>query len=80
MVMTSGELFAEIGAAIKKASPFTVTMFCGYGNNFVEGGGSYFAIASEYALGGYETDKTRYGKGGAEKFIAEAVALLKSVR
>src|SRR5688500_7539196 len=30
MVSMPGEPFAEIGAAIKKASPFAVTMFCGY--------------------------------------------------
>ena len=33
LVLTNGELFAEIGAAVKKASPFAVTLFCGYGSH-----------------------------------------------
>ena len=30
IVAMPGEPFAEIGAAVKKASPFAFTMFCGY--------------------------------------------------
>jgi hypothetical protein len=75
--MTQGELFSEIGAAVKKASPFRVTMFCGYGNR--EGRG-YLPIRSEYAHGSYEVDGTSYGPGAAERVIEESVALLKSVR
>ncbi len=77
LLLTQGELFNEIGVAVKKASPFKVTMFCGYGSR--EGGG-YMPIKSEYALGSYEVDGTRYGPGSAEKTIEESVALLKSVR
>ena len=77
LLMTQGELFAEIGAAVKKASPFAVTMFCGYGNR--EGGG-YMPTRAEYAYGSYEVDGTSYGPGSAEKVIQESVALLKSVR
>jgi neutral ceramidase len=77
LVMTQGELFNEIGVAVKNASPFKVTMFCGYGNR--EGGG-YMPVRSEYAHGSYEVDGTRYGPGAAEKVIEESVALLKSIR
>ncbi len=77
LLMTQGELFNEIGVAVKKASPFKVTMFCGYGNR--EGGG-YMPIRSEYAHGSYEVDGTRYGPGAAEKVIDESIQLLKSVR
>src|SRR5438046_8954285 len=31
-----GELFPEIGAAVKKASPFAVTTFCGYSTGKAE--------------------------------------------
>ena len=55
MVLTNGELFNEIGVAVKKASPFKVTMFCGYGNRV---GGGYMPIKSEYAYGSYEVDGT----------------------
>jgi hypothetical protein len=77
LVLTNGELFAEIGASVKKASPFELTMFCGYGNR--EGGG-YMPTKEEYAFGSYEVDGTPYGPGAAEKVVEEAVALLKSVR
>ncbi|HOL72187.1 MAG TPA: hypothetical protein PLA43_10285 [Bryobacteraceae bacterium] len=77
LVMTQGELFNQIGVAVKKASPFKVTMFCGYGNR--EGGG-YMPTREEYAHGSYEVDGTRYGPGAAEKVIEESIALLKSVR
>ena len=77
LVLTNGELFSEIGAAVKKASPFKVTMFCGYGNH---PGGGYMPIRSEYAFGSYEVDGTSYGPGAAEKVIDEAIALLKSIR
>jgi hypothetical protein len=77
LVLTNGELFSEIGVAVKKASPFKVTLFCGYGNRT---GGGYMPIRSEYAFGSYEVDGTSYGPGAAEKTIEETVALLKSVR
>ncbi|MCX6628856.1 MAG: hypothetical protein NTW28_14645 [Candidatus Solibacter sp.] len=77
LVLTNGELFAEIGAAVKKASPFKVTMFCGYGSN---PGGGYMPTRAEYAFGSYEVDGTSYGPGAAERVIDEAIALLKSVR
>ncbi len=77
LVMTQGELFSEIGAAVKKASPFKVTMFCGYGNRT---GGGYMPTRAEYAYGSYEVDGASYAPGAAEKVIEESIALLKSVR
>jgi hypothetical protein len=55
LVLSNGELFAEIGAAVKKASPFQVTMFCGYGNH---PGGGYMPTREEYAFGSYEANYT----------------------
>jgi neutral ceramidase len=77
LVLTNGELFAEIGAAVKKASPFAVTLFCGYGSHT---GGGYMPTTAEYAHGSYEVDGTSYGPGSAEKVIEESIGLLKSVR
>ena len=45
IVAMPGEPFAEIGAAIKKASPFEMTLFCGYSSGV---GGDYMPIAAEY--------------------------------
>ncbi|MGH9660928.1 MAG: hypothetical protein ACRD96_20435, partial [Bryobacteraceae bacterium] len=77
LVAMPGEPFAEIGAAIKKASPFAFTMFCGYSSG---PGGDYMPIESEYPRGGYEVDRTPYGTGAAEKLVRETIALYDSVR
>jgi neutral ceramidase len=72
IVAMPGEPFAEIGAAVKKASPFPVTMFCGYSSGE---GGDYMPTAPEYPFAGYEVDRTPYGRGAADKVIREASAL-----
>lgn len=72
-----GEPFSGIGAAIKKASPFAVTMFCGYSSGK---GGDYMPVESEYAYGGYEVERTPYGVGAAEKLIRETIALYSQVQ
>lgn len=72
-----GEPFAEIGAAIKKASPFAFTMFCGYSTGK---GGGYMPVKSEYAHGGYEVEGTPYAIGAAEKLIRETTDLYKQVK
>jgi hypothetical protein len=77
IVAMPGEPFAEIGMAVKKASPFPVTLFCGYSNGE---GGDYMPLQPDYDMQGYEVDRTPYGRGAAEKLIRETVALLKSVQ
>ncbi|MCC6342971.1 MAG: hypothetical protein IT166_12275 [Bryobacterales bacterium] len=72
-----GERFSGIGAAIKKASPFAVTMFRGYSSGK---GGDYMPVESEYAYGGYEVERTPYGVGAAEKLIRETIALYSQVQ
>lgn len=73
----AGEPFAEIGAAIKKASPFAATMFCGYSSG--EGGG-YVPTEAEYQFGGYETQNTPYAPETAALIIKETVELLEALR
>jgi len=77
LVAMPGEPFAEIGVAVKKASPFAVTLFCGYSSGE---GGDYMPMESEYDLQGYEVDRTPYGRGAAAKLIAEMPALFKLVQ
>lgn len=77
LVSMPGEPFAEIGLAYKKASPFDVTMFCGYSNGI---GGDYLPVTPEYAHGGYEIERTPYGLGAAEKVMAQAARLFAQVR
>jgi hypothetical protein len=77
LVAMPGEPFAEIGAALKKGSPFGITMFCGYSTGK---GGDYLPVESEYLLSGYEVERTPYGVGAAEKLIRETTALYKEVQ
>ena len=77
LVAMPGEPFAEIGVAVKRASPFEFTMFCGYSDGV---GGDYVPTADEYRYGGYEVERTPYNPGAADKVIEAASALLASLR
>lgn len=77
VVSMPGEPFAEIGQAVKRASPFPVTMFCGYSSG---DGGEYMPIESEYELEGYEVDRTPYGGGAAGQLIRAANELVASLK
>jgi hypothetical protein len=50
IVTAPGEIFTEIGMAVKERSPADVTLYAGYTNGLI----SYFPTAAEYPLGGYE--------------------------
>ena len=50
IVTGPGEIFAEIGLAVRERSPADVTLYAGYTNGCI----SYIPAASEYPLGGYE--------------------------
>ncbi|HYO83936.1 MAG TPA: neutral/alkaline non-lysosomal ceramidase N-terminal domain-containing protein [Bryobacteraceae bacterium] len=77
IVAMPGEPFAEIGAAVKKSSPFAVTMFCGYSSGK---GGGYMPVESEYAFGGYEVERSPYGTGAAKLVVDTGSALLQKLR
>jgi hypothetical protein len=77
LVAMPGEPFAEIGANVKKQSPFAYTMFCGYSDGI---GGDYMPTADEYQHGGYEVERTPYGPSAAELVIDAAGELLKELR
>jgi neutral ceramidase len=50
IVSGPGEIFTEIGMAVKERSPADVTLYAGFTNGAV----SYMPTAAEYPLGGYE--------------------------
>ena len=77
IVSMPGEPFAEIGVAVKEASPFAFTMFCGYSDGI---GGGYMPTSREYDQGGYEVDRTPYERDANTKLIAEAIALFEQVK
>ncbi|MBM3738455.1 MAG: hypothetical protein FJW39_21960 [Acidobacteria bacterium] len=77
IVAMPGEPFMEIGQAIKKASPFGLTLFAGYSNGE---GGEYMPVEDEYGHAGYEVDRTPYGPGAAAKLVRETIALFPRVK
>ncbi len=77
IVAMPGEPFAEIGQAIKKASPFPVTMFCGYSTGE---GGDYMPVESEFDFEGYEVDRTPYGRKAAEKLVTAITAMFATLK
>ena len=77
IVAMPGEPFGEIGVAVKKASPFAFTMFAAYSSGV---GGDYIPIEAEYAFGGYEVERSPYGRGAAGKLIRETIALYEDVK
>jgi hypothetical protein len=50
IVTGPGEIFSEIGLAVRERSPADVTLYAGYTNGMV----SYFPSAAAYPAGGYE--------------------------
>jgi hypothetical protein len=77
LVAMPGEPFAEIGAAVRKASPYDFTMFCGYSDGI---GGDYMPTGDQYEHGGYEVERTLYDPGADAKVIEAATALLHSLK
>jgi hypothetical protein len=75
IVSMPGEPFAEIGVELRKASPFAFTMFCGYSDGI---GGDYLPMTCEYEHGGYEVERTPYGRQADRKLIAETIELFKA--
>jgi hypothetical protein len=71
-----GEVFNEIGKAIKTASPFRMTFVFTHCN----GAAGYLPIQSAYAEGGYEVQSSSFGPEAAEKVIAEVGRLLRGLK
>jgi neutral ceramidase len=69
------EPFAEIGVAVKEASPFATTFFSGYTN----GAEYYMPMPYAYQEGGYEVWMSPFAPQAAEKTIEVSVELLKEI-
>ena len=72
IVGTPGELFTEIGAEVRKRSPFTTTLFAGY----CQGVLGYVSTPEEYQWGGYEPTVAQRGYGHPAPFAPEASRIL----
>ena len=75
MVAIQGEPFAEIGAAVKKGSPFAHTLFSGYlGHSF-----GYIPNAEDYPDGGYGVTTTPFAPEAAGRVVEESLAVLREL-
>jgi hypothetical protein len=74
-VFLPGEVFAELGLAIKRASPFPTTLVVELAQDSPE----YVPAKKAFAEGSYETVNSRVAPGGGEMLVEAAARLLKSL-
>ena len=70
-----GEIFSELGLAIKKQSPFRNTIIVELANDSI----GYVPTRQAFAEGSYEVVNSRVAPGGGEMLVQAAVRLLKSM-
>ncbi len=75
-VSLPGEIFVELGLALKKASPFPVTILAELANGSV----GYIPTRRAFAEGNYEVVSARCADDSGEKLVAAAIKLLDEVR
>ena len=71
-VSLPGEIFVELGLAIKKRSPFAQTFLVELGNEDI----GYIPDRRSYAEGNYEPESARCAAGSGERLVEAAVRLL----
>jgi len=70
-----GEVFVDIGLAIKRASPFSTTLVI----ELCQDAPGYIPTKKAFAEGSYETVNSRIAPGGGEMVVEAAVRLLKAL-
>jgi hypothetical protein len=76
IVLLPGEVFVELGLAIKQASPFKHTLVIELSND----NPAYIPTEKAFKEGSYETVNSRIAPGGGERLAAEALRLLKTLQ
>lgn len=71
-----GEVFVELGLAIKSASPYKTTMILELTNAHI----AYVPTIEGFKQGGYETINSRLAPGGGELMVTAAVELLQALK
>lgn len=71
-----GEVFCELGLAIKARSPFAQTMVLELANDSL----GYLPTRAAYAEGGYEPASSDWAPGAGEELVEAAVKLLEALR
>jgi hypothetical protein len=74
-VSLPGEIFVELGLAIKQGSPFRQTMIAELANGSI----GYIPNRVAYPQGNYEVVSARCGEGSGEKLVDTALRLLREV-
>jgi hypothetical protein len=77
IVTLPGEVFVELGLAIKKASPFRTTLVVELANTDET---IYIPTRDAYPLGGYEVVNSALAPGGGERLVEEALNLLRRLK
>jgi len=75
LVGLPGEVFVELGLAIKRASPFPTTLVVELCNDSPE----YVPTKKAFAEGSYEITNSRIAPGGGERLVDAALRLLKDL-
>lgn len=70
-----GEVFNEIGQAVKVGSPFRYTFILTHCN----GAAGYLPTTSSYAEGGYEVQSSHFAPGAAEALTQETLRMLREL-
>ncbi|HEY9159405.1 neutral/alkaline non-lysosomal ceramidase N-terminal domain-containing protein [Candidatus Binatus sp.] len=76
VVGVPGELFVELGLAIKATPYFDQTFVAGYCNDLI----GYIPTGAAYAEGGYEVDTARIAAGSGETIVDTALSALAAMR
>ncbi len=76
VVGVPGEVFVELGLAIKEASPFPVTLIVELTNVHI----AYVPTRKAFAEGSYETLNSRLAPGGGEILVESAIRQLKALK
>jgi hypothetical protein len=76
LVGWGGEIFNEIGQAVKAASPFRHTFILTHCN----GAAGYLPTSDSYPEGGYEVQSSAFGPGADQALADETLKLLRELR
>ncbi len=76
IVTLPGEIFVELGLAIKAASPFKTTLVIELANDSPD----YVPTQKAFAEGSYEVVNSQIESGGGEMLAKAAIALLKELK
>lgn len=76
IVGLTGEIFADLGLAIKESSPFKTTIIIELTNSHI----AYVPTRKAFSQGSYETINSRLAPGGGEMMVEMAIKLLKEIK